>query len=131
LFPLTAASLYAADISPPDDDHVISLTEENHSAAEVAEALYLSSLASRGLSFSRSFAATHPPASPTTSRCSAALRMAYGTTGATFWLRPTLPPLLPLLGFRLWVIAKISPAPAFAVSVRGVMYASTPRGPVS
>lgn len=55
-----AACLSAADVPLPRYDHVVIVIEENHSAAEVAEAPCLSSLAARGMVFSRSFAVAHP-----------------------------------------------------------------------
>jgi hypothetical protein len=45
---------------PPRYDHVVFVIEENHSAAQVMGSLYLSSLASRGASFSGMYGITHP-----------------------------------------------------------------------
>ena len=55
-----ALFLSAANVPLPRYDHIVVIIEENHSAAEVAEAPYLSSLAARGMVFSRSFAVAHP-----------------------------------------------------------------------
>ena len=55
-----AAYLSAANVPLPRYDHVVIVIEENHSAAEVAEAPYLNALAARGTVFSRSFAVAHP-----------------------------------------------------------------------
>jgi hypothetical protein len=60
IFLVITASLWAADQPLPRFDHIVIAIEENHSAVEVAEAPYLSSLAARGMVFSRSFAVAHP-----------------------------------------------------------------------
>lgn len=60
IFFAIAACLFAADVPTPRYDHVVIVIEENHSAAEVAGRPYLSSLAARGMLFTRSFAVAHP-----------------------------------------------------------------------
>jgi phosphatidylinositol-3-phosphatase len=57
---LLSCSATAAPPLPPRYDHVVMVIEENHSAAQVMGSPYLSSLASRGASFSSMYGITHP-----------------------------------------------------------------------
>ncbi len=57
---LLGSLLLAADHPVPRYDHIVIVIEENHSLSQVAESAYLSSLASRGTLFTRSYAVAHP-----------------------------------------------------------------------
>ena len=50
----------AADTISPRYDHVVIVIEENHSASEVRDSPYMTSLAARGTVLTRSYAVAHP-----------------------------------------------------------------------
>jgi len=60
IFLAAATSLLSAPSDLPRYDHIVVVIEENHSRAEVMGSPYLSSLAARGILFTRSFAVAHP-----------------------------------------------------------------------
>jgi len=60
LISLSCAAQSSSFAAPPVYDHIVVVVEENHSAYQLGGCAYLSSLASRGASFARMYAITHP-----------------------------------------------------------------------
>jgi hypothetical protein len=87
IFLAAATSLLSAPSDLPRYDHIVVVIEENHSRAEVMGSPYLSSLAARGILFTRSFAVAHP--SQPTLLCSAGRRTASATMPTTTSRRRT------------------------------------------